>query len=123
MAAGKGMQFLLLFWKNWIIQKRKVCCTIIEVAIPVALALILFLIRQQVDIENVGNTIWSNFDIETISQPLFVTGRTYIVGYTPINTHTTQIANATATALNSITFDHGFPTFFGSVTNFVPQGE
>ena len=110
------MQFLLLFWKNWIIQKRKVCCTIIEVAIPVALALILFLIRQLVDIENVGNTIWENFDVANETPALFPTGRNYIIGYTPVNTHTTQIAADTAIELNAY-FSH--PAL---VTRFIPQG-
>ena len=57
MAIGK--QFILLLWKNWILQKRKVCVTVFEVLLPLFFGLILVLIRVLVKTKDYPeNTIW-----------------------------------------------------------------
>ena len=44
-------KFKLLFWKNWVIQKRHYIQTIFEILIPVLACSILILIRGLVDPE------------------------------------------------------------------------
>jgi hypothetical protein len=36
-----GRQFLLLLWKNWTLQKRKVCVTVFEILLPLFFGTIL----------------------------------------------------------------------------------
>ncbi|XP_048758710.2 phospholipid-transporting ATPase ABCA3-like isoform X2 [Ostrea edulis] len=45
---GNGNKFLLLLWKNYLIQKRKIFTTILEIAFPTFFGLILVLIRLRV---------------------------------------------------------------------------
>ena len=67
MAAGKCKQFFLLLWKNWIIQRRKICCTVTEIVVPVLLSLILVLMRQSWDIEYERDvTVWPSFDVDAL---------------------------------------------------------
>ena len=59
-----GSQFLLLLWKNWTLQKRKVCVTIFEILLPLFFGIILVLIRLLVKTTDYPNdTVWpsSNF--------------------------------------------------------------
>lgn len=51
MAASAWDKFLLLTWKNWIIQIRHPIQTIFEVLVPVFICALLILIRGLVDIE------------------------------------------------------------------------
>lgn len=58
----KGRQFLLLLWKNFLIQKRKVVTTIFQIAVPTFFALILIFIRLRVTGEMKDNKIWPDCD-------------------------------------------------------------
>ncbi|XP_055954385.1 phospholipid-transporting ATPase ABCA3 [Patella vulgata] len=65
MAASKGRQFLLLLWKNYLIQKRKKLLTFIEIAVPAFFAILLIVIRQIVlatDYPDV--TTWNHCEID-----------------------------------------------------------
>ena len=42
-------QFLLLFWKNWTLQSRKVILTFFEILIPLVFAALLLIIRSYVE--------------------------------------------------------------------------
>ena len=54
-----GRQFLLLLWKNWTLQKRKVCVTVFEILLPLFFGTILVLIRLLVKTTDYpNNTIW-----------------------------------------------------------------
>jgi len=56
-----GRQFLLLLWKNWTLQKRKVCVTVFEILLPLFFGTILVLIRLLVKTTDYpNNTIWPN---------------------------------------------------------------
>ena len=69
--AGQGKQFLLLFWKNWIIQKRKICCTITEICVPIVLALLLLSLRQLVEVEEFDfDTTWPQFGVARLPMAL-----------------------------------------------------
>lgn len=56
---------LLLLWKNYLLQKRKVVVTILEIGIPTLFAVILILIRQKVSSEKVQSpTSWTEFTLD-----------------------------------------------------------
>ncbi|KAJ8317951.1 hypothetical protein KUTeg_003042 [Tegillarca granosa] len=60
---GRRNQFLLLLWKNYVIQKRKVFVTILEVALPTLFSLILIFIRLRVTGVPVSNgVVWDYCD-------------------------------------------------------------
>lgn len=66
-----GGQFLLLLWKNWTLQKRKVCVTIFEILLPLFFGIILVLIRLLVKTTDYPNdTIWptSNFTSDGVDR-------------------------------------------------------
>ena len=55
-------QLGLLLWKNYVLQKRKVLVTILEIALPTIFSFILILIRQRVDAQEHGSpTTWGEF--------------------------------------------------------------
>ena len=94
MAAGLGKQFLLLFKKNWIIQKRKVCCTIVEIAVPIFLAMVLVLIRYFVAVEDIKDAItWADFDVDSLPVGLKPPGDngSWYLAYTPDNAATRRM--------------------------------
>ncbi|KAK6165163.1 hypothetical protein SNE40_023607 [Patella caerulea] len=71
MAASKGRQFLLLLWKNYLIQKRKKLLTFIEIAVPAFFAILLIVIRQIVlatDYPDV--TTWERCEIDEMPRKL-----------------------------------------------------
>ena len=52
-------QFLLLLWKNWTLQKRKVCVTVFELLLPLFFGAILVLIRRALEpTDHPNNKIW-----------------------------------------------------------------
>ncbi|XP_076108921.1 phospholipid-transporting ATPase ABCA3-like isoform X1 [Mytilus galloprovincialis] len=58
---ASGGQFLLLMWKNWTLQKRKICVTVFEILLPLFFGIILVLIRLLVDpTDYPQDTIWKN---------------------------------------------------------------
>ena len=61
-----GSQFLLLLWKNWTLQKRKVCVTVFEILLPLFFGAILILIRLLVKVTDQPNdTIWPSPNFTT----------------------------------------------------------
>ena len=63
---GLGGQFLLLLWKNWTLQKRKVLVTVFEILLPLFFGLILVCIRLLVKTTDFPNdTIWPNPNFTT----------------------------------------------------------
>lgn len=60
--AGVGRQFILLLWKNWLLQKRKACVTVFEIVMPIVFAVILVCIRLIAKNETISqSTIWPPF--------------------------------------------------------------
>ncbi|XP_064606780.1 phospholipid-transporting ATPase ABCA3-like [Liolophura sinensis] len=49
-------QFRLIFWKNFILQKRKPCVTVFEVLLPVVFAGLLVILREVIKTKDVPNT-------------------------------------------------------------------
>ena len=60
---GTWDQFVLLSWKNWLIQSRKPVATFLEIFLPVFLSLILISFRQLVEVETYTEpTTWRPFN-------------------------------------------------------------
>ena len=51
MVASYFTQFLLLTWKNSLLQRRKVCVTVFEIVLPLALPILLKIIRGLGDVD------------------------------------------------------------------------
>ena len=62
---SKVRQFVLLLWKNFLLQRRKIITTILEIALPLFFAIILIFIRQLVVPKPVKNPIkWDRFEVD-----------------------------------------------------------
>ena len=63
----RANQFLLLLWKNYTLQKRRVISTIFEIGVPVLISLILIAIRTKVDyIVYSEPTLYNSYPIERL---------------------------------------------------------
>jgi ATP-binding cassette subfamily A (ABC1) protein 3 len=92
-----GRQFLLLLWKNWTLQKRKVCVTVFELLLPLFFGTFLVLIRsweKPKDYQN--NTIWSTHDF---TRNLHIDNEKSDILYAP---NETAIDNIMAVVLSSV---------------------
>ena len=71
MALGAFQQFLLLTWKNWTLQKRKVWTTVFELGLPLLFSAILLIIRNFVPFEDyLEPTTYEPFPIDKLSNTL-----------------------------------------------------
>ncbi|XP_041062157.1 phospholipid-transporting ATPase ABCA3 [Carcharodon carcharias] len=60
-------QFGLLIWKNYVLQKRQVLVTIVEISLPLIFAAILITLRQRVSsVQHPNATIYPSFHIDNI---------------------------------------------------------
>ncbi|XP_071953037.1 phospholipid-transporting ATPase ABCA3-like [Antedon mediterranea] len=67
----RSNQFLLLLWKNYVLQKRRKIWTIIEIAMPVVFAVILIAIRTRVAFKIYPNaTIYEDFSVKRFPNSL-----------------------------------------------------
>ena len=81
MAAGKGQQVLLLLWKNWLIQKRKILLTCFEIGLPTFFSLVLLLIRMRVKVDVTNEpTLWEAFSVDQFDEKLVPFGTGTIGG-------------------------------------------
>ena len=100
MTAGTGTKFYLLFKKNWIIQKRKICCTITEILIPVVLSLLLLALRQAITAKDKDVSRWDEFSIEELPDGLYpLRPEAWKLAYTPDNALTRSLMNRVASQL------------------------
>lgn len=51
MVAGLPAQFLLLTWKNILLQRRKICVTVFEILLPLVFPIVLVIIRNLANLE------------------------------------------------------------------------
>ncbi|KAL3853225.1 hypothetical protein ACJMK2_016781 [Sinanodonta woodiana] len=94
--ASLGRQFVLLLWKNFVLQKRKVCVTVFEIIIPIAFALLLVVIRSLSDSQYINhNTNYSTSDPASYN----VAKENYTLLYAP---NTTVINNIMAMVNTSL---------------------
>ena len=77
---------MLLLWKNYLIQKRKIFLTFIEIFLPTFFAALLIVIRQVVKGTPVGNlTTWSPCVIDDFPYQPFGKKLPTGLAYTPQN--------------------------------------
>ncbi|XP_072043597.1 phospholipid-transporting ATPase ABCA3-like [Amphiura filiformis] len=63
----RANQFVLLLWKNYTLQKRKVISTIFEIGLPVLISVILIAIRTKVDyIKYTEPTLYDGYSIQDL---------------------------------------------------------
>uniref|UniRef100_H2Z857 ABC transporter domain-containing protein n=1 Tax=Ciona savignyi TaxID=51511 RepID=H2Z857_CIOSA len=60
---GAWDQFRLLFWKNFVLQKRRPFATVIELLLPLFFALLLVIIRQEIEVTN-----YPNFSVDNLPE-------------------------------------------------------
>ncbi|XP_067859732.1 phospholipid-transporting ATPase ABCA3 [Heptranchias perlo] len=105
-------QFGLLLWKNYVLQKRQVLVTIVEISLPLIFAAILITLRQRVSSVNYPNaTIYRSFYIYDIPYfPQYPKTKWNLV-YIPSNvTAVEKIARLVETTLRRIVKIVGFQT-------------
>lgn len=78
-------KFLLLSWKNWIIQLRHPIQTLFEVLVPVLVCTLLLLIRGLVDIEEIPESRFAPFSTNFIGGVRLTEGVTDQLAYSPQN--------------------------------------
>lgn len=90
MGTSNWNKFLLLFWKNWIIQKRHYVQTIFEILIPALACAVLILIRGLVNPEVYReSTVWNALPTDTIEHilpevnPLIDPPISFVLAYSP----------------------------------------
>jgi len=116
MAISNSAQFVLLLWKNWLLQKRRKVVTAVQILIPALFALVLMLIRLIVDSKYVSSpTIWDSFEAST-SLPEDLTpptlphlgNRKWMLVYSPnTSLEATSIAYGVAKMLNLTSVPYG----------------
>ena len=107
---GEANQFLLLTWKNWLIQKRKKVATVLEIFLPILFTLILIIFRQIVEIEYFDEpTTWRVFNPDQFRDDLVPRSRfnrsgpgnsTWMLCYSPNDPLATQLMQDVAGQIN-----------------------
>ncbi|XP_053686915.1 phospholipid-transporting ATPase ABCA3-like [Sabethes cyaneus] len=101
-STSNGDKFLLLLWKNWVIQKRHYFQTLFEILIPALCCAILLLTRGLVDPEYVDKP--SVFDALNLDKFQFIWNDEsieYVVPYSPQNPLLDQIVAEAVESLSS----------------------
>lgn len=95
-------KFMLLTWKNWIIQIRHPVQTIFEILVPVLVCALVILIRGLVDIEKFGNDFKFSAQLTTqINPQILNTERTNLeLAFSPTNPLLGILVQNVATELN-----------------------
>lgn len=86
MAASAWDKFMLLTWKNWIIQLRHPIQTIFEVLVPIFICALLILIRGLVDITEYNeNTTYRPISTKVIPNATWFNNVNHQLIYSPEN--------------------------------------
>uniref|UniRef100_H0VCA2 ATP binding cassette subfamily A member 3 n=1 Tax=Cavia porcellus TaxID=10141 RepID=H0VCA2_CAVPO len=107
-------QLVLLLWKNYTLQKRKVLVTVLELLLPLLFSGILIWLRLTIQSENVPNaTVYPGQSIQEL--PLFFSfpplGGTWELAYVP--SHSAAAKTITESVRRALVINmrvHGFPT-------------
>ncbi|CAD5111485.1 DgyrCDS794 [Dimorphilus gyrociliatus] len=105
MGTSSWRQFRLLMWKNWLIQKRKTVLTCFEIGLPVFFAIVIFGIRQIVEVTDHDKAVqWKPYNIPKLSR------NDSLIMYTPDNQLTKNILNDMKNDLKLARKPIGFPS-------------
>jgi ATP-binding cassette, subfamily A (ABC1), member 3 len=86
MTASAWDKFLLLSWKNWIIQLRHPIQTIFEVVVPVLVCSLLILIRSLTEVTDFPNEFrYPSQSVSNITRVLQIGGFEAQIAYSPKN--------------------------------------
>ena len=98
MVASYFTQFLLLTWKNILLQRRKVCVTVFEIVLPLALPILLKIIRGLGDVDPKLRpaTVYQANDYSNFFD--------FRVLYSPNTTLLQNIMNETGVIINGIAY-------------------
>ncbi|XP_053672341.1 phospholipid-transporting ATPase ABCA3-like [Anopheles nili] len=100
MATSNWEKFVLLLWKNWILQKRHIVQTLFEVLVPVLCCSILLLVRGLVDPKFVDrNTVFEPLETDRITQVGNLT-TDYKLAYSPRNELLEEVIREAVRSLN-----------------------
>ncbi|XP_053679934.1 phospholipid-transporting ATPase ABCA3-like [Anopheles nili] len=98
MATSSWDKFILLLWKNWIIQKRHYVQTLFEILIPAIACAVLIVVRGLVDADVYDEpTTWNPLEINTIrhmlpeNNPNITPPITFMLAYSPQSPLTDRI--------------------------------
>ncbi|KAK3610641.1 hypothetical protein CHS0354_009106 [Potamilus streckersoni] len=100
--ASLGRQFILLLWKNFVLQKRKVFVSVFEIILPLIFAAVLVLIRQSGESTNITNsTIYPDVSV----QPPIVDQKRLV--FTPNTYLTRHLCQSIADSIKGMPFVPG----------------
>ena len=113
--ASRGRRFALLLWKNYLLQRRQVSVTVLEVLLPTLFSLILIWIRSTVKASPIVNaTVWESFSPALLPDHLtpleFGPLSSWRLFYTPHSPATDQVMAAVRGKLNKgkVTLSGGY---------------
>ncbi|CAH1776854.1 unnamed protein product [Owenia fusiformis] len=119
---ARSSQFLLLLWKNYLLQKRRILVTVFEIGIPTFLTIILILIRQRVVSEDVPNpTEWQSFDVDKLPSNPFPFGK-WQLGFTPSDPEVQSLMERVGSRLNCDVQGYGTEELMVSRLNNISTG-
>ncbi|KAK3590747.1 hypothetical protein CHS0354_030987 [Potamilus streckersoni] len=102
-----GQQFILLLWKNFVLQKRKVCVSVFEILLPLFFAALLVLIRLAGTSTKISNsTTYSDSDI-SLAYPYDYQKR---LVFTPVTNLTRKLCQSVADSIQRRFTTTGFST-------------
>lgn len=110
MAQGFASQLGLLLWKNWLLQKRRICISVFEVLLPIFFAVMMLLIRSVINQDDVSSITTYPYTSSTTSRSNFPTAA--IIGYAPSNPATDQVMSTAFSLFESYTPATGSGEFF-----------
>lgn len=100
MTASAWDKFLLLSWKNWIIQIRHPIQTVVEVLVPIVVCTLVIVIRSLVDsAEYTDDFKYPSFSTESIGEVLQLQDVNRFLAYSPRNAILESLVNNVATQL------------------------
>jgi hypothetical protein len=106
--AGNFRKFLLLLWKNALLQKRQPIVTVLELLLPVMSFLVIYMVRGLVPFSLITEPVtWGSFHVDQFP-PLLIPprsgfGSSWGIAYAPNNTLINRVMANAAAAINATT--------------------
>lgn len=99
---GLARQIGLLMWKNWLLQKRRICVSIFEILLPVAFAIIFLIIRSLVQSTDKPVSTYYPSSSIILSKSLFQNNS--VIGFAPNTSETIKVMKYVHSMLENNTF-------------------
>lgn len=109
MTASTWDKFLLLSWKNWIIQIRHPIQTVFEIIVPIIVCALLIVIRGLVkSVEHENDFLYATFPTDNIGEVLELRGINLQLAYSPKNAILEDLVKNVAQQFEFSSEMHGF---------------